>query len=136
MRIDELKGMAVQFGRAVRFMLASLTDEQACSVAGMFEAWSAGGVSYSQGDRVTYDGGLYRCLQTHVSQESWTPTAAPSLWTAISDPQDEYPLWIQPTGAHDAYSQGDKVTHDGKKYVSNVDGNVWEPPTQWTEVTI
>lgn len=33
------------------------------------------------------------------------------------DPADEYPAWAQPTGAHDAYSTGAKMTYtDGKKY--------------------
>ena len=40
---------------------------------------------------------------------------------------DEYPEWVQPTGAHDAYNIGDKVTHNGKTWVSDVDNNVWEP---------
>ena len=30
-------------------------------------------------------------------------------------------------GAHDAYNIGDKVTHNGKTWVSDVDNNVWEP---------
>ena len=40
-----------------------------------------------------------------------------------------------PAGAHDAYPKGAKVTHNGKRYTSNVDANTWEPPTQWTEFT-
>lgn len=66
---------------------------------------------------------LYRCLQDHTPQETWTPDAAPSLWVAISDPAEEWPAWVRPTGAHDAYAQGDKVSHNGKHWISNV----WEP---------
>lgn len=34
------------------------------------------------------------------------------------EPADEYPAWHTPTGAHDAYYKGDKMTYtDGKKYV-------------------
>lgn len=45
------------------------------------------------------------------------------------------PEWIQPTGAHDAYSIGAEVTHGGKVWVSDVGGNVWEPGVYgWTEV--
>ena len=36
-------------------------------------------------------------------------------------------MWSQPTGAHDAYSAGDIVSHNGALYKSLVDGNVWEP---------
>ena len=47
----------------------------------------------------------------------------------------EFPEWRQPTGAHDAYSKGDKVSHNGKHWVSDVDGNVWEPGVYgWSEV--
>jgi hypothetical protein len=42
--------------------------------------------------------------------------------------------WEQPQGSFDSWPQGIKVTHNGKTWESNVDGNVWEPPTQWTEV--
>ena len=77
---------------------------------------------------------LYRCLQDHTSQETWTPDTAPSLWVAISDPAEEWPAWVKLTGAHDAYAQGDKVSHNGKHWISNVDNNVWEPGVYgWTE---
>ena len=35
--------------------------------------------------------------------------------------------YVPPTGAHDAYPLGWKVMHDGKTWVSLVDGNVWVP---------
>lgn len=49
---------------------------------------------------------------------------------------EEWPEWVQPTGAHDAYSTGDKVTFNGKHYTSLIDGNVWSPdtyPSGWEE---
>ena len=83
-----------------------------------------------------YNGGLYRCLSDHTSQDDWTPDAAPSLWVAISDPAEEWPKWGQPVGAHDAYNAGAKVSHDGKHWISDTDGNVWEPGVYgWTEET-
>lgn len=40
--------------------------------------------------------------------------------TVVPDPEpepgEEYPEYVQPTGAHDAYHNGDKVTYQGKKY--------------------
>ena len=46
----------------------------------------------------------------------------------------EWPVWSQPTGAHDAYSAGDRVSHNGKHWTSNADGNVWEPGVYgWTQ---
>lgn len=47
---------------------------------------------------------------------------------------DEWPEFVQPTGAHDAYNTGDKVTYNGKHYISTMDGNVWAPdayPAGW-----
>ena len=103
-----------------------LPDDKASDVKALFPLWSYT-ASYKTGDRVQYGEALYRCLQDHMSQQSWSPDAASSLWTAISDPADEWPEWIQPTGAHNAYMKNDKVIHNGTKYVSAVDANVWEP---------
>ena len=50
---------------------------------------------------------------------------------------EEYPEYVQPTGAHDSYKIGDKVTFNGKRYVSLIDGNNWSPsvyPAGWKEV--
>ena len=49
---------------------------------------------------------------------------------------DEWPEFVRPTGAHDAYAKGAKVTYAGKRYVSLIDGNVWPPdeyPQGWQE---
>ena len=50
---------------------------------------------------------------------------------------EEYPEYVQPTGSHDAYHVGDKVTFNGKKYVCKLDNCVWSPqeyPSAWEEV--
>ena len=50
------------------------------------------------------------------------------------EPEDEWPEWVQPTGAHNAYSNGDKITYNGKRYISTMDGTVWSPdayPAGW-----
>ena len=100
----------------------------------MYDEWDANGVAYVLDDIRQYNGLLYRCVQAHTSQESWTPEAAASLWTRIADPAQEWPEWIQPTGAHNAYAKGAKVSHNGKRWVSDVDANVWEPGVYgWTE---
>lgn len=54
-----------------------------------------------------------------------------------TEPVDEYPEYVQPTGAHDAYKIGDKITYNGKKYVCKLDNCVWNPdeyPSGWEEV--
>lgn len=100
----------------------------------LYDEWSGDGVAYEAGDVRQRGGLLYRCVQAHVSQESWTPEDAPSLWTRIADPAQEWPEWIQPTGAHNAYAKGAKVSHNGKRWISDVDANTWEPGVYgWTE---
>ena len=50
---------------------------------------------------------------------------------------EEWPEWVQPTGAHDAYNTGDKVTFNGRHYTSKIDGNTWSPeayPDGWEAV--
>ena len=50
---------------------------------------------------------------------------------------EEYPEYVQPLGAHDAYKKGAKITFNGKKYISLIDGNNWSPsvyPQGWEEV--
>lgn len=82
------------------------------------------------------DGNLYRSIHdiTNTAQNT-KPSETPSMWTAISGPTQEYPEWVQPIGAHDAYVTGDKVSHEDKHWVSTVDGNVWKPGVYgWEEV--
>ena len=127
------RGKAKQLRALIEALSASLSDETALTGVELFPPWSVG-KAYATGDRVQYEGTLYKCVQGHTSQADWTPPATPALWTAVS--LDEYPAWVQPTGAHDAYSKGDKVTHSGKRWTSDVDNNTWEPGVYgWTEVT-
>lgn len=52
------------------------------------------------------------------------------------EPADEWPEYVQPTGAHDAYYVGDKITYNGKHYTCIYDGCVWTPdayPQGWKE---
>ena len=114
---------------------AFLTDEQALTVPLIYPAWSGDGISYAAGDRVMYGGVLYKCLQAHTSQSTWTPTDAPSLWAKVLIPTPgEIPDWEQPSSTN-PYAKGDKVKHNGKIWISDIDGNVWAPGTYgWTEV--
>lgn len=104
----------------------SLADEDALDGVELFPVWSIN-VDYIKDQRVRYNGILYRCLQAHTSQETWTPTDAPSLWTRVLIPDPEViPEWIQPDSTN-PYMIGDKVTHNSQTWVSTVDNNVWEP---------
>ena len=107
-------------------LINSLGDTDAYGIRLLFDEWTVD-TNYKQNYKVKYNNKLYRCLLDHTSQSDWTPDVAVSLWVEISDPNEEYPAWKQPTGAHDAYKNGDKVSYEGNKYVSIVDANVWKP---------
>lgn len=119
----------VAFLKAAR---ETATDETALEAIELYPVWSSG-ISVSVNDRYQYNNKLYRCVQAHTTQADWTPDKTPALWVEVS--LDEFPEWKQPAGAHDAYAKGDKVKHNGKKWESTVDANVWEPGVYgWLEI--
>ena len=122
---------AVAKANLIQTAIAYLPDEEAETVTALFPIWEES-KAYAVGDRVQYNELLYRCVQAHTSQADWTPDVVPALWVRTST--EEWPEWIQPTGAHDAYNQGDKVSHNEKHWVSDIDANVYEPGVYgWTE---
>lgn len=117
---------------ALNGLLPTLDDDQAELVPNAWPLWATG-TAYAVGNRVRHEDVLYRCVQAHTSQDDWTPDATPALWVRTS-PEGTIPDWVQPTGAQDAYNAGDKVKHNDKTWVSDVDANVWEPGVYgWTE---
>lgn len=113
----------------------NIDDITASEHLDLFAPWTSR-ISYSVGALREYNGALYRCLQAHTSQDDWTPDAVAALWTKVANPNEEYPAWSQPVGAHDAYAVADTVSHKDKKWASVVDGNVWEPGVYgWEEVS-
>ena len=110
---------------------ARLDDAAALDAMAIYPAWGAD-TAYAIGQRVRYGDELYKCVQAHTSQGDWIPSATPALWVRVSI--EEWPEWVQPTGAHDAYAKGDKVTYKGKRYISLIDGNTYSPdayPAGW-----
>ena len=117
----------------IESMAKDLTDEDALETIELFPTWKAD-TQYVANYRVRFNDILYKCVQAHTSQDDWTPDITPALWTRVS--LDEFPEWIQPTGAQDAYMTGDKVSHNEKHWVSTVDNNVWEPGVYgWDEIS-
>lgn len=123
----------------------SLSTDVAIRAAELFAAWDGNGHAYAEGERVSYEGELYVCLQAHTSQTDWAPTAAPSLWAKVLEagtpdtPTEEVPEWVQPDSTN-PYPLGARVKHNGKVWESLVANNVWEPgavgtETVWREVT-
>lgn len=139
--MSKLRSDILEQAKAIRAATQTLAayapdDAALAAPAVLFDEWSASSVAYAKGDIRQYNGLLYRCAQPHTSQSDWTPASAASLWTRISDPTQEWPEWIQPTGAHDAYAKDAKVSHNGKHWISTAKDNVWEPGVYgWEEAT-
>ena len=113
----------------------SLTDEDALQAVELFPQWVVEH-AYVVGERLQSNGVLYRVVQAHTSQADWTPDITPALFVVVS--LDEWPEFVQPTGVHDAYNKGDKVTFNSKHYISLIDANVYSPaayPAGWQEQT-
>ena len=127
------KSEAKAFISALVTLRESATDEQALTAPALYPTWRSG-VYYAAGIRVLYNGILYKVLTAHTSQDDWTPDAAPSLFAKVLIPDETViPEWEQPDSTN-PYSAGDKVTHNGKTWVSDIDNNVWEPGVYgWTE---
>ena len=118
------RAKAKQLRQLIEQLAVTLDDETALTGVELFPAWVVG-KAYAVNDRAQYNGTLYKCIQAHTSQSDWMPSATPALWKAVS--VDEYPEWVQPTGAHDAYNIGDKVTYNGQHYVCTSNANVYAP---------
>ena len=75
-------------------------------------------------------------IELHAKRIEALNTAISNLGGEPSEPeepvQEEYPPYVQPTGAHDAYYRGDKITFNGKKYECIAPEGVavvWDPVT-------
>lgn len=111
---------------------------------------------YMTGDCCTNGGKVWRST---IDNNVWAPTAYPQGWEEATgtdtpepepapepepgtepepgDGEEDIPAFVQPTGAHDAYKTGDRVTYNGHIYESTMDGNVWAPdayPKGWTDL--
>ena len=102
-----------------------LDDETALEAVTLHPAW-ASEKEYAVNFKVRFGGVLYRCLTAHRAQEGWTPVNAPSLWAEVLAEEGQILPWQQPDSTN-PYGKGDKVTHNGSVWVSDVDNNVWEP---------
>lgn len=126
---------ARQLRAVIESLAETLDDESAAESVELFPIWATD-TNYAVGDRRRYEGLLYKCLQTHTSQETWNPADAPSLWAKVLNPDPgEIPEWEQPESTN-PYMMGDKVRHNEKIWISVIDNNVWEPGVYgWDEVT-
>lgn len=100
----------------------------------LFVQWD-GNWRGKKGDIVQDGGQLYRSIHdVNDAGQNRKPSETPSMWARIGNPLEEFPEWVRPIGAHDAYDEGAKVAHGEKRWVSTAPSNVWEPGVYgWTE---
>lgn len=128
------KAHARQMRAHIEKAAASLTDTEAIETPELFPLWETD-KDYTKGDRVRYGERLYKLIpETYHSQADHTPDLIPAVWARVDDPGEEWPEWVQPVSAVEAYAEGAKVSHNGKHWISTVPANVWEPGVYgWTE---
>ena len=110
----------------------TLPDDLAQFSVAMYPHWKDD-AHYDADYRVQYNDIVYKCLQAHDAQSTWTPTDAPSLWAKVLNPSEDIPDWEQPDSTN-PYMTGDKVRYNGHVYESVIDNNVWSPealPSGW-----
>lgn len=141
--LDYVKGLA-NFKKAYPEYAADYAaakaevEEVAEEVAEARSEWELHiGEPVKAGDIIVHDGIRYRVVQDHTLQADWVPGQVPALYVAEGaegEPAEEWPEYVQPTGAHDAYAKGAKITYKGQHYISLIDANVYTPeayPQGW-----
>lgn len=117
---------AEEIRKAIDVFAKNQADETLIDNKAAFMPWRAG-LQVTAGQILRDGEDIYRVIQSHTTQDDWKPDKTPALFTIIS--LEEFPQWVQPTGAHDTYNKGDKVSDEGKHWISEIDGNVWKPGT-------
>lgn len=103
---------------AVDTFAENQTDEILINNKLVFEIWKVG--LYARTGKIYQFGNdLYRCIQPHTTQNDWTPDKTPALFVIIGGDWKEW--------EEGSYAKGTKRKHFGKKWISNVDNNIWEP---------
>lgn len=122
-----------------------LSDDQKEEILSRYEEYKED-KEYKEGDKFTFDGKIYEVIQDHRSQTTWIPSSTPALYKEFLDVkitnQDGEETEVvaefrQPTGAHDAYKKGDKVSFEGAIYESIMDNNTYSPsgyPEGWKKI--
>ena len=131
----DIKAKENSLNKIGKIVANNVTDDAvALTIQEFYDIWNVG-VSYEVGRYLQYKGVLYKVLQPHTSQETWTPDVTASLYAKVLiDPTGEtIPEWEQPDSTN-AYMTGDKVRFEGVVYESTVDNNIWSPtayPAGW-----
>lgn len=128
--LEEAKNML----KSIYGLADGQSDEKIVNNKSAFPWWNGNSVELKAGQYIQYETDVYQVIQNHTTQPDWTPDIVPALFNRIT--VEEWEEWE----SGNFYKKGAKVTHNNKKWVSNVDNNHWEPGAtgvytwdEWTE---
>jgi len=133
-RISAEEAVPAALGLLLRLAVADgrLTDAELLSIQPALEGrlWQPG-IEVKVGDVYTFGAFLWRCLQDHTTQGTWTPDLVPALWRKVEIiSEDAVRVWA----ADIDYILGDEVAYpdaDGTLYTclqAHTSQTGWEPP--------
>ena len=125
---------AKEIRKSIKGLADGASDDKIVDNKAAFPFWNPDGVDYVADDILQFETEVYRVVQPHKSQPDWAPNLVPALFTVINAGED----WKEWKPGN-SYAKGAKRTHNGKKWISNVDNNIWQPGATgvytWDEVT-
>lgn len=99
----------------------TLDDATALTVKSLYPEWTTG-TAYAVGDRLVYNGDLYKVLQAHTAQDTWQPGAGTeSLYTRIDEQHDGTKYDPIPYSGNMALESGKYYTQSGMTYLCSRD---------------
>lgn len=99
----------------------AVDDATALRMVAYYPDWTAG-MAYAAGDRLVYNGDLYKVLQAHTAQETWLPgTGTESLYTRIDEQHDGTKYDPIPYSGNITLEAGKYYSQSGKTYLCNRD---------------
>ena len=99
----------------------TVDDATALRMVAYYPEWTAG-AAYAAGDRLVYNGDLYKVLQAHTSQETWLPgIGTESLYTRIDEQHDGTKYDPIPYDGNMALESGKYYTQSGMTYLCSRD---------------
>lgn len=98
----------------------SVDDATAVRMVSFYPEW-AKDTAYTVGYKVQYLGKLYKVIQAHTSQETWTPDITASLYTRIDEVHDGTKYDAIPYEGNMSLYNGKYYSQDGVTYLCNRD---------------
>lgn len=99
----------------------AVDDATALRMVAYYPEWAAG-TAYTAGDRLVYNGDLYKVLQAHTAQDTWLPgTGTESLYARIDEQHDGTKYDPIPYSGNMTLEADKYYSQSGKTYLCNRD---------------